>query len=240
MSATTAVIRNVPRVLPDERGVTRVPPPLDPVVPDDAVRILSNTLGCCDVAKANEFVQMVQSDLRIIYLRNSIGGTLSGPGIRQHALEVDHYLSTLRDELINQRDKFDTVFQTQKGSTYFTGSFGVFRIKRDPSAVADGSGEFSMEPIHTDCHFLTRDAADQYLKARRAQETAMGLVGHTFETASLQIGVLPLEFGKKEIKALGAGISLVAGNGTVTFGSSNPRGEFDAAIHLGHQVSRIF
>src|SRR3989338_5188172 len=58
------------------------------------------------------------------------------------------------DSLISQKEKFDKVFKTEKGSTYFILQTGEsFRIKKQEQTT--WQGEYTVEPIATKTFFIT-------------------------------------------------------------------------------------
>ena len=108
-----------------------------------------------------------------------------------------------RDELLNMRDRFQRIFMTEKGSTYFLLESGeCFRIKRRDisnmqSVFEHPDLEYVVRPIFNDVRFISKKEMERVLQKgteRYGVFVFNDLEGSEIELSKLQIGSHPIEF----------------------------------------------
>lgn len=147
--------------------------------------------------------------------------------------------------LIKQKDSFQSIFETEKGSIYFVAKNGQsWRFKKEESF-------FKEQPILNKIIFLEPLEADEYINLKKNHLFEEYLVGspklinqpspYIFKKSALTIGNIPLEIGingfapvvfketENELKIIGTQTS----TGTI-------QKNFASGIHNGHPISKIY
>lgn len=151
-------------------------------------------------------------------------------------------------ELLKQKDSFEAIFETEKGSIYFMAKNGqTWRFKNEEDAY------FHEEPITNKMIFLSPEEAEKFVQLKKQvlfQEFLVGMphsidpkykVPYVFKKSTLAIGNVPLEIGISHfpltvIKEDEQKLRII--------GTQRPNGTvekyFASGIHNGHPISKIY
>jgi len=164
-----------------------------------------------------------------------------GIDVKRIDQEEDRLVLELRESLIKQKERFEHVFETEGGSTYFQLSEGqCFRIKKLDSSETPSwvKREYSHQRIMTDSFFITEDEferlegkTDQWVVKKR-------LYNEPIETTDCQIGASVVELSMLD----GSGWEVRrAGTEIIVTNQSNPSGKVSwPSSHIGHKITKVY
>jgi len=93
--------------------------------------------------------------------------------------------------LKKEAEKFDHVFETEKGSVYVVmHDGGIVRFKKQQQAP--DLFEYRIQPPSQRIFYLDHEVSEKFIQLR---EHVRNLIDHEFRTTSYKIGVQPIEFG---------------------------------------------
>ena len=153
----------------------------------------------------------------------------------------DERLVQLRDRLVNEKERFSKVFETEKGSTYFQLDTGEsFRIKKlDPQPWKTVQEQYRWQPVEAALFFVPPErAVDFDEEIYNAWEQSGAIVTSTVATSQYSEGVSPVELHVHPDQGWEINV-----DDTVLRVSApvKPLGDFPhPVIHPGHPITKIY
>lgn len=159
-----------------------------------------------------------------------------GAETRELRIREKELLREYVEKMKKQKENFQFVFETEKGSIYFVSKNGEsWRFKKE-----EGRDDFDEQPILEKIIFISPEEKERFLEIKKSSFFEEKLIGHQFRKSEIAQGAYPLEIGIQGFRDVvfeetNESLKII---GTKTKEGIEPI--FASGIHLGYQISEIF
>jgi hypothetical protein len=169
------------------------------------------------------------TDDEILDLQNNLYDELGEINPDTQSEQHEKIVNSFKNKLLEQSARFDRIFETQKGSIYFSTAEGHTIRVHDKS-----SGEYKLipvEPLTANTFFISEKEFERIMNLTEDRKSINNLVGQSIETTEYGVGAKPVELG----------IVNMSDHQKVEYSGNTAKitGYGIQDIHLGHAIKRV-